>query len=271
MFAIVSCNAPDSVDATQSQTGEAIDELPRFVSLNPCTDAILVEIANPQQVLALSHFSHDEAASSIDIDRARQFDVTGGTVEEVMALSPDYVLASAFSRPAKMQALRDFGIQTEMFGEARDPLASFAQIERIAALAGHPERGQKLIASIEQALELSAAPAGYEPINTMVWQPGQIVPGEATLIGGLLDHAGFESHSAARGLKQADFVSLETVLADPPELLLIAGRSGGQRHPTLINLVKTQVETFDSKLIFCAATTIEHATQRLVQIREQMR
>ena len=82
--------------APQTPAEDVASDLPRIVSLNPCLDAILVEVAEPEQILALSHYSADPAASSIPQDIARRYDVTGGTVEEVIALEPDIVLASTF-------------------------------------------------------------------------------------------------------------------------------------------------------------------------------
>lgn len=66
---------------------------PTFVSLNPCLDDILVNVADPDQILALSHYSRDPSGTSVGVDVARQFGVTGGTAEEVLALDPDIVLA----------------------------------------------------------------------------------------------------------------------------------------------------------------------------------
>ena len=58
---------------------------PTIVSLNPCSDAILAEVAEPAQLLAISHYSHDPRASSMPLAEARRFRVTGGTVEQVLA------------------------------------------------------------------------------------------------------------------------------------------------------------------------------------------
>ena len=65
---------------------------PKIVSLNPCSDAVLAEVADPAQILAISHYSHDPRASSMPLDQARRFRSTGGTVEEVIALKPDVVV-----------------------------------------------------------------------------------------------------------------------------------------------------------------------------------
>ncbi|MGC1271438.1 MAG: iron ABC transporter substrate-binding protein, partial [Croceibacterium sp.] len=69
---------------------------PAIVSLNPCTDAVLAQVADPGQLLALSHYSQDPRASSMPLAEARRFRVIGGTVEEVLALRPDVVVAGSF-------------------------------------------------------------------------------------------------------------------------------------------------------------------------------
>lgn len=244
------------------------DVKPRFVSLNPCTDAILVEVADPDQVLALSHYSVDPQSSSIEPAIAAQFAVTGGTVEEVAALNPDFVLAGTFLAPATRGALENMGFAVATFGIASDVGESAVQVREIARLAGHAHRGEVLVARIDSSLaELDAVSMGRKNQSAVLWQPGQIVPGEQTLVAQLMQRAGFASHSAARGLGQADHVSLEQMLADPPEVLLLAGSEQGQRHPALESLAHTQVEHFDPSLLYCAGPTIIRAADRLREIR----
>ena len=243
---------------------------PSFVSLNPCTDAILVEVAEPTQILALSHYSRDPESSSIDPAIAAQYSVTSGTVEEVVALSPDVVLSSDFLAPATRGVLADLGFRTETFGIASDPAQSFAQIRRLSALAGHTDRGEALIARIKTALSENASPVNAEPISTVLWQPGEIVPGDLTLASTLMRHAGLASHSAELGLGQADYLPLEQVIANPPQLLLVAGNSPGQQHPALAQLGETRVEALDPSLLYCAGPTIIRAAERLGNIRRSM-
>ena len=75
-----------------------------MVSLNPCTDAVLAQVADPGQLLAISHYSLDPRATSMELAAARRFAATGGTVEEVLALEPDIVVTGSFLPPATVQA-----------------------------------------------------------------------------------------------------------------------------------------------------------------------
>ncbi len=248
-------------------TGERVQaELPTFVSLNPCLDAILVEVAAPDQVLALSHYSRDPAASSMDPARAAQFGVTGGTAEEVIALRPDIVLASSFIAPATRSALEGAGLTVATFGSPSSVEESLLQIRELAALTQREDRGDALIASIAD----TRAPTGVARPSAMLWQPGQIVAGETSLVADHLEWAGFTSHAAAQGLGQADYVALETVLANPPDLLLVAGDAPGQEHPVLSKLADTQVKRFEPRLFYCAGPSILAARERLLAIRSEM-
>lgn len=242
--------------------------MPRVVSLNPCIDAALVEIAAPGQILALSHYSRDPAASSIAPEVAVRYNATGGTVEEVLALDPDLVLAGSFLAPSTRHALADLGIDVVTFNSPTTPDASYAQLREIAALLRQDVQGEALVARIEAALDRAAAPSGFEPVSAVLWQPGQIVPGEATLVSVLMRQAGFFSLSAARGMGQADYLPLENMLADPPEVLLVAGDAPAQRHPALQQLQDTRIENFDPSLLYCAGPSMIRAAERLAQIRD---
>lgn len=246
------------------------DRRPTILSLNPCTDAVLVAVADPRQVAALSHWSRDPASTSLPLAVARRFPVTGGTVEEVLARRPDLVLASTFLDPATRGALDRLDIRVEAFGIAATVAASVAQVRRIAALAGNPQAGERLVAEMEAAMARAAPAPGTPPIDTVLWQPGGIVPGRGTLIAELLERTGFANGAARRGYAQADYLPLEEVLADPPELLLIAGRETGQGHPALGDLPRTRREALDPALLYCGGPTVVRAAERLRRLRQGM-
>lgn len=250
---------------------EQPSDLPHIVSLNPCIDAVLLEVADPSQVMAISQLSHDPRSSSIEPDIAIRFKAVSGTVEEVAALDPDLVLAGTFLAPATRDALNDLNYRTETFGIAGTLSESHAQVRVLARLAGHAARGEALVDRIERALADNAPPAGHLPIGTVLWQPGEIVPGEATLVSELMRRMGFSSHSEALGMGQGDYLPLEVLLAHPPELLLIAGDARAQHHPALARLTHTRIERLDPSLLYCAGPTIIRTVARLAQIRRAMR
>ncbi len=104
----------------------------RIVSLNPCVDAILAEIA-PDQLVAVSHYSHDPASTSLDLALARRFAATSGTAEEVAALAPDLVVAGTFLPPATEQALVGMGFRVIKVGSIASIAEAQAQVRDLAA------------------------------------------------------------------------------------------------------------------------------------------
>jgi iron complex transport system substrate-binding protein len=253
-------------------------QLPTIVSLNPCSDAVLAEVADPAQLLAISSFSHNPASSSMDLPRARQFRAISGSAEEILALRPDVVIADQFLPPATGNALAALAIPVERLPIANTVDDSRAQVMRLAQITGHPERGAALVARIDAALAKAAPTTGAKsvgpPLAAVVWQSGGIVPGPGSLIADLLRRTGFRLATAARGMKQADVLSLESLLADPPQVILAAGNPRGNEdrllsHPALAMLKGTKREVFDPKLLWCGGETIVRAAERLSAIRDE--
>jgi iron complex transport system substrate-binding protein len=76
-------------------------------------------------------------------------------------------------------------------------------------------------------------------------------------------------------MKQADFMPLEKMLADPPEVILAAGDSHAEEdrllsHPALGSLNGTRRARLDPALLWCGGPTIIRAAQRLAQVRESL-
>ena len=248
---------------------DAKGERPTIVSLNPCSDAILAEVAAPEQLLAISHYSKDPRSSSMKAATAARFAATGGTVEEVLALDPDVVVAGSFLAPATRAAFADLGIEVVTLDIAGDVMASAAQVRAMAELAGNRAAGERLVARIERALA-EARPRDDERVDVLLWQPGGIVAGEQALVSDLLARTGFANVAPSRGLSQADYVALEDVVAAPPQVLLVAGSAAGQRHPVLDALPEMRRERFDTGLLYCGGPTIIRAARRLAEIRKSV-
>ena len=244
---------------------------PSIVSLNPCTDAILAEVADPAQIAGLSSYSSNPAASSMDVSVARRFPSVSGSVEELATLHPDLVIGSTFTPPASVSAMERMGLRFTAFAAANTVAESQAQVRQIATLAGHPERGAALNAKIDRALMAAASPSSA-PAAAVVWQSGGMVAGAGTLISELLSRTGFTNMAAVHGLRQADLLPLEVMLADPPRVLLIAGNGRGNEdrllaHPALRGLTATLRTPLDPALLWCGGPSIPRTVARLAQVR----
>jgi len=249
---------------------------PVIVSLNPCSDAVLAEVADRGQIAAISSYSRDPRATSMDLRLARSFRATDGTAEDVLALHPDVVIAGAMLAPATRSAFARLGLRVETLGMANDVPASLAQVRAIARWAGHRERGEVMVRRIEAAVARSAPPPGATPIPAVLWEQGGMVPGADTLVSDLMRRTGFANFSAAQGMRQADRLPLEAMIAHPPRVILTAGdpRADGDRllrHPALAGLTGTVRAPFDPALTYCGGPTIVRAVARLVEVRATLK
>lgn len=247
----------------------------RIVSINPCVDAVLVEVADPQQILAISHYSHDARATSIPLATALRFAATSGTAEEVVALRPDIVLAGAHVSPSTLAALKRLKVPVQTFTVPESVAESVAQMRTIAAAAGHPERGETLVRRIEAAIARARRIAAREgaSVPALIWQGSGLVPGENTLADELLRIAGFRNMSAAYGLKRWDVLPLEHLAARPPRVLL-SDRTAGDRmtgHRVLRRFDGRVLRAqFDERLLSCAGPVIVRALDRLSAVRASL-
>lgn len=250
----------------------------RVVSLNPCLDAILLSVAEPRQVAALSHYSREPMASSVG-EAGRRFAFTYESAEEVIALSPDLVLASRHSSLATRNALARLGIPVELFATPDSVAESLAQVRRIADLVGQPERGRAEIARIEAALRAAAAPPGARPVRALVFQRFGLSSGPGTLIDDLLRRTGFRNAAVDYGATRTTDIALESIVADPPEVLLSGETLAGapttservMRHPALRRLEgRVRIVSFPQRLMYCGGPNLVESAGRLAAARRQI-
>lgn len=243
----------------------------RIVSINPCIDAVLMQVADQRQIAAISHYSQDRQATSIPLSVAQRFAVTAGTAEEVVALKPDIVLSGAHVAPSTIAALARLKVPLVTFDVPASLADARSQVLAIAKAAGHPARGAALVARIDAAVAAARHPG--PPVRALIWQGGGLVPGSDTLADELLRRAGFRNASADYGLKRWDVLPLEYLAARPPRVLF-SGVTGDDRmtsHPVLNRLRDHMVRApFNERLLACAGPNIIPALATMAQARASL-
>ncbi|MBB5987053.1 ABC transporter substrate-binding protein [Sphingobium lignivorans] len=240
---------------------------PRVMSLNPCIDAILLAVADPGQILSISHYSHDPRATSAPLDVARRFPANGGTAEEVIAAGPDLVLLGSHVAPATQRAIADAGVRVETVGVPATIEESRAQVLQVARAIGHEARGRRLLDRIDTALAAARPAPGRSPVPALIRLGGGLVPGQGTLADELLARTGFRNMSHDYGLAMWDMLPLEPLIARPPHLLLTDGAGPGTREAMLARVPGLRVADFPSRLLQCAGPNLIEAAGTLATIR----
>ena len=194
----------------------------------------------PGQILAISHFSRDPRAhldrgpASAALPRHR------GTVEEVLALRPDVVDRRQLRPPAPtVPGVRAARLPARPLRHRDRPWPrTRRRCADLARLAGHPERGEALLARIDAALAAAAPPPGERVDPAVVWQGGRDRAGRAHA-----DRRPAATHRLCQTSRRARAASgrpacrSRRMLADPPRVILAAGCRGEEdrmlRHPAL--------------------------------------
>ena len=248
----------------------------RIVSLNPCVDAILVEVADRGQIAAISHYSRDPSSSSIDAAGAG-YPVTFGGVEEVLALRPDLVLSGGYASSAARAAFGRLGVRLELFAVPETVAESIAQVRRIAEVVGRPQRGAALAARIEAALAAAAPPPGAPRLSAITYQARGFAAGPGSLMDEMMRRCGFDNAVTRYGLKYSGEIPLERLIADPPDVLLAGQAAPGApawvdralSHPALERVAaRMRRATFPQQLTFCGGPVLIRTAALLAKVRE---
>jgi iron complex transport system substrate-binding protein len=211
--------------------------LPRIVSMNVCTDQVLLTLADPEQILGLSRFSRNAWVTG-DV---RRFPTLSGGAEDVLVLKPDVVVASAFDKRATRELLKANGLRLAELAVPRTLTEVKDQIRELGEIAGHPDRAAQQIARLDAALaraRRAVADKHYRvlPLSRRGW-----VAGSDSFVGSLLAETGLFNTAGELGFNFGGFASLEAIVSLKPDLLLVSqagdfARDDGQAfllHPAL--------------------------------------
>jgi iron complex transport system substrate-binding protein len=194
---------------------------PRIVSMNICTDQMLLAIADPDQIMGLSKFSRD-ARQGLLGNGAKRFALLSGGAEDILLLKPDIVAASAFDKRSTREILKANGLNLVEFPIPRTLADVRDQIREMGALADHPERARAEVLRLDTAIaDAKRAAAGRNfrmlPLSRRGW-----VPGRDSFVGAILAEAGLSSAAGELGIDFGGFVSMEEIVRLKPDFLVVS-------------------------------------------------
>lgn len=200
----------------------------RVVTVNLCLDQIALRLAAPGQIVGVSYLAHDPRISML-VDRAREIAPVRATVESILALRPDLVIMDATGHANIKRLLRGAGVPILEVPWATSLEEAEALITRIAVALGHEKEGRALAEKMRT--ERSALTWTKPPVAmAAVLQPNSGTTGKGSLMDELLGLAGLRNLAAEIGLPAYGRMSLETVLAGQPDLLVFD--AGANINPT---------------------------------------
>ena len=193
---------------------------PRIVSMNICTDQLLLAIADPAQIMGLSRFSRD--ARQWAGDKARQFPMLSGGAEDILVLKPDVIAASDFDKRSTREILKANSQNLVEFPIPRTLADVREQIRQMGDLAGHPERATAEIARLDAAIAGAKQAAAGKHLRMLPLSRRGWVPGRDSFVGAILTEAGLVSAAGELGISFGGFVSMEEIIRLKPDFLVVS-------------------------------------------------
>jgi iron complex transport system substrate-binding protein len=244
---------------------------PKVASINACTDQLLLTLADPDQILALSPYSRD-AARSFLAKQATAFPQLSGEAEDVLMLKPDIVVAGRFTKRATRELLKQMGQRVVEFDAVRTIDEVKAQIAQMGDLLGHPDRATAANERIDAAIARARKAASDRPYRVLPLARRGWVSGRDSLTTSLLTTIGLTNAAASLGFKLGGFASLEAVVALRPDFLLVSEDSDFAEdegrafllHPALESLYPPSKRiAVPERLTVCGGPMLADALDRL--------
>jgi iron complex transport system substrate-binding protein len=213
--------------------------LPRLVSMNVCTDQLVLTLADPEQILGLSRFARDGWQSKAgDLSR---YPVLSGGAEDILLIRPDIVVASAFDKRSTRELLKAKGLHLAELAVPRTLDEARQQIREAGDITGHPDRAAAEIARLEAALARARRAVSERHFRVLPLSRRGWVAGSDSFVGSLLRETGLRSNAGDLGFSFGGFASLEAIVNLRPDFIVVsqAGdtvRDEGQAfllHPAL--------------------------------------
>ena len=237
----------------------------RVVSLNLCTDELLLALAEPGQIASVTHLAGREEETHL-WRQASAYPLNDGTMEGAVAMRPDLVLTMGGGGGDRIGLARRLGIRTLDLPFPQSLEDEFAAIRAVAHAVGRADAGEALVSRIE-ALRRSAP---QEQIDT-IW-----VGGGGRTVGATGQEAQWMALAGYRQREMAgDLVQLEELLARPPSVLLRSDYrarqySRGQAwlaHPLAQQIRGGRTVTTDGRRWTCMGPALIEEIERLKRER----
>lgn len=204
----------------------------RVVSTFLCTDEYVFRLLPRERIAALSYLSADRhPVVSTIADEVAGIPLVHDSAEEVLARHPDAVVMFAGTQPRLHAQLRAAGVpiidanwSTSLAAVRRDALA-------LGRALGVEARAKDLLNDMDRVL--ARAQPAMPPVRTLIYEPNGYV-GTDPVSDEILRKAGLANVAGEIGATRSGLMPVETVIASPPELLLL---SNSDPRPSLANLV----------------------------------
>jgi iron complex transport system substrate-binding protein len=213
LIVLLSCLLPLPAQAQENSFPQ------RIVSLGPInTENIYLLGAEDRLVGNTSYCVRPDAARS----KEKIGSVMQVSIEKILSLKPDLILATGLTQPQQADKLRELGLRTEQFQQPASFAEICAQFRRIGELLGLDERAEKIIRQMKGKVQAVTAAAAQFPQRKVFLQIGSRPLFGAASNSFTNDFIALSNGLNVIGAQKHGAVSYEKILAEDPEVIIIA-------------------------------------------------
>jgi len=202
---------------------------PRVVSQSVGTDELLLALAEPGQIAALSHLANDAQFSAVAAEAALHSRITSGDAETLLRYRPTLVLFTDYSRAELVAQVRRAGVRTWIFDRYATLADAHAALRSLAAELGgdSPVRAERIIKTdTERAAALERRLAGRPRLAALAPTTYGVLAGRGTTFDDLCAHAGADNLAGTLGeLEGFARLPTEAMLNWPVDFFVTGGES----------------------------------------------
>lgn len=248
---------------------------PRVMSMNVCTDQLVLLLADPEQIVSLSNLSADPTLSFLH-EEASAYPKNGGRAEEVFLSRPEVVVTGTFSLHNTTSLLRrlDFDVEEFAYDHTVDTIPG--EIRRMGAIIGQGERAEDVAGAYEGELEsLRGRQCPARP-TAIAYEQNGVVLGAGTLADSAMEAAGLTNLASELGYSP---LPLEQLVSHRPDIVILSRPVEGAPaladqfvgHPALKALTGTTVGALVPQGAWaCGAPFVIEAVRALTELREEI-
>jgi len=199
----------------------------RVVSQTVGSDELLLALAEPEQIAALSHLATEAGFSAVAEEAKRYPKLAQGDAETILKFKPTLVLAANYSRLELIEQVRRAGVRVISFDHYETLEDAFANLRLLAGELGGeaPARAERIVTACAARVRVLATKlAGVKPVRVIAPSTYGLIGGAGTTFQDQCDHAGAINLAATLGkIVGHQAPPNEQMLTWPIDMVVVSG------------------------------------------------
>jgi len=242
----------------------------RIVSMNLCTDELVLRLADLRNIASITWLSRGRLSNVAAL--AEQVPVNHGLAEEIIPLNPDLVLAGKYTTRTAVGLLKRAEVPLVEFDVPRSIAETRRQYLDVGDLLGAREKGERIVADIDERLAKLAADVPSARPRAIVLNPNGITVGPGTLADEVMTRAGLENVAARLNSDNYGQAPLETIVTQGVDILIVSASRDGPpalatevlKHPVIARIAdRTRIVVMPTHLWACGGPSLVEAVKLL--------